>query len=198
MAILSLYFDVQSKQLVFSEANPRTYRVPDLQEEDKIEIAFRALKRVRETVSPFFERLNLAAYSLEISVGSANSILANAASWTISDSNTLLTGILDLATAGISGLADGAVKTLEIKLSSGGTVTYRGQFSVTIRKSVSIAASLNPVVNDTALGVLEADRTYLRKEGRAGEGLLLTSDDGLARGLLYWHNDGSFRAEAVT
>lgn len=197
MVLLPLYFDVVSKTLVFSETNPRTFRLPDLYEEDKISIEFRALKRVRETVSPFFERVTLAGWSLEISVGSAGTILANATSWSISDSNTLLTGTLDLATAGISALPSGTSKTFEIKLSTGG-FPYRGQFDCTIYKSVSIASSLSPVVNDTALGVLEADRTYLRKEGRAGEGILLTSDDGLAKGLLYWHNDGSFRAEAVT
>jgi len=198
MALLDLYFEVLSKTLVFSETNPRTFRLPDLNEEDKITIQFRALKKIRESVAPFFERISLASYDLQISVGSANSILASASSWTISDSNTLLTGTLDLATAGISALADGTTKTFEIKLSSGGTEAWRGQFVVTIRKSVSIASSLNPVVNDTALGVNEADRTYMRKEGRAGEGWLVTSEDGLSRGLLYWHNDGSFRAEAVT
>lgn len=194
---LPLNFDIVSKRLVFNELNPRVFQLPEFNEEDTFEIEFRALKRVRESVAPFFERVSLASYSLQISIGSANSILASATSWTISDGNTLLTGTLDLATAGISALADNTTKTFEIKLSIGGS-PYRGQATCVIRKSVSIAASLNPVVNDTAIGVLEVDRTYLRKEGRAGEGVLLTSDDGLARGLLYWHNDGSFRAEAVT
>jgi hypothetical protein len=197
MSLLPLYFDVVSKQLVFSETNPRTFRLPDLNEEDKLGIEFRALKKVRESVAPFYERMSLAGAFLGIYVGSANAILASNESWTIGGSNDLLTGTLDLATAGISALADGTTKTFEIKLVIG-EARHRGDFSVTIRKSVSIAASLNPVVNDTALGTLEADRVYMRKEMRPGEGILLPSEDGLSRGFLYWHNDGSLRGEAVT
>jgi hypothetical protein len=197
MALLPLNFEILSKRLVFTETQPRTFQLPELHEEDKFEIAFRALKRVRDTTAPFFERVNLASYSLQITVGDDTTILASASSWTISDSNTLLTGTLDLATAGISALADASVRTFEIKLSIGG-FPYRMQTACTIRKSVATSGSLNPVVNDTAIGVLEVDRTYARKEGRAGEGHLLVSEDGLSKGLLYWHNDGSFRAESVT
>jgi hypothetical protein len=197
MALLNLYFDVSSKRLVFSESNPRSVELPPFFEEDKFEIAFRALRRVKDVGPTFFERVALAAYSLTISIGDDTTILASASSWTISDSNNLLTGTLDLATAGISALADNTSKTFEIKLSTGG-FPYRGQATCVIRKSVSTSGSLNPVVGDTAIGILETDRTYMRKEGRPGEGHMLVSEDGLSKGLLYWHNDGSFRAEAVT
>lgn len=197
MALLDLYFELQNKRLVFSESNPRTFVLPDLYREDRFTINFRALKRVRSTSAPFFERVSLTSFALTIAIGTADTPLASASSWTASDNDTLLTGTLDLQTAGINALADGASSIFEIKLSIGGE-PYRGQFPVTIRKSVSTSGALNPVVNDTALGVLEADRTYLRKEMRAGEGILWQSADALQLAIEYLHNDGSHRFEAVT
>jgi len=197
MALLDLYFDLQTKRLVFSETNGRSIALPDLYREDKFTIAFRALKRIRAIGNPIFQRVNLAGYSLTISIGSADAPLAQASSWVLYDSDTLLTGTLDLQTAGINALSDGATSLFEIKLSSG-TEPYRGQFTAIIRKSVATSGALNPVVADTAIGVAEADRTYMRKSGRAGEGFTLKSEDGLQNVFCYLHNDGSVRWEPVT
>src|SRR6185295_9963545 len=135
MALLDLYFDLQTKRLVFSETNGRTATIPDLYREDSFTISFRALKRIRTIGSPLFERVNLASYSLTISIGAADNALAQAgpAAWTLSDSSTLLTGTLNMSTSGINALADGTASIFEIKLSSAGE-PYRGQFPVTIRK----------------------------------------------------------------
>lgn len=199
MALLDLYFDLQTKRLVFSETNGRTATLPELYREDSFTIGFRALKRVRIVGTPLFERVNLSSYSLTISVGSADTPLAQAgpSAWTVSDSGTLMTGTLSLNTAGINALADGTITLFEIKLSSGGE-PYRGQFNVTIRKSIATSGALVSVGTDVALGVAEADRTYARHVGRAGEAIILTSDDGLKQGILRWDNDGSFRAEPIT
>ena len=197
MALLNLYFDLQTKRLVFSETNGRSAIIPDLYREDSFTIAFRALKRLRTIGTPLFERVNLAGYSLTISIGSADNALAQATSWTLSDSDTLMTGTLNMPTAGINALADGASSLFEIKLSSG-TEAYRGQFGVVIRKSVATSGAIVSVIADVALGVAEADRTYVRHEGRPGEAIVLTSDDGLVKAILRVDNDGSCRFERIT
>lgn len=160
MAILSLNFDVLSKTLVFSETNPTPINLPPLHQEDSPTIEFRALKRIRQTGTPFYERISLSGYDLLISIGTAGSIEASSNTWTASDGNTLLTGRLDLNTAGISALADGTQRIFEVRLFDG-TGFYRGQTDCTIKKSVALTSSLQPVVNDTALGRREASRTYI-------------------------------------
>lgn len=160
MALLSLNFDVQSGQLVFSETNPTPFTLPPLHQEDGPTIEFRALKRIRQNSAPYFERINFSGYDLLISIGTAGSILASGSSWTASDGNTLLTGRLDLNTSGISLLADGSTAKFEIRLFDG-TGYYRGQQDCTVRKGVALTSSLQPVVNDIALGKREASRTYV-------------------------------------
>lgn len=164
MALLSLNFDIQSKQLVFSETNPSPFTLPPLHQEDGPSIEFRALKRVRQNATPFYERINFTGYDLLISVGIAGNIYASASSWTASDGGQLLTGRLDLNTVGISGLADGTQAIFEIRLFDG-TGYYRGQTPCFIKKSVAVSGALQPVVNDTALGIREASRTYLPQQG---------------------------------
>lgn len=197
MALLDLFFDLQTKRLVFSETNGRSATIPDLHREDSFTIAFRALKRLRTIGTPLFQRVNLAGYSLTISIGSADTPLAQASSFVLSDTDTLMTGTLAMNTAGINALSDGASSLFEIKLSSG-TEAYRGQFGVIIRKSVATSGSIVQVINDIALGVAEADRTYVRHEGRPGEAIILTSDDGLVKAILRVDNDGSCRFEPIT
>jgi hypothetical protein len=164
MALLNLFLDTQSKRLVFSETQPVPISLPDLNQEDSFTIDFRALKRIRQGVAPFFERIGLVGYDLLISVGTANSILASASSWTASDGNTLLSGRLDLNTAGIAALADGAQVIFECRLFDG-VGYYRSQNVCTVKKSVALVGGMQPVVNDQALGKLEASRTYLPVQG---------------------------------
>lgn len=160
MAILSLNFDTQSGQLVFSETNPTPFTLPALHQEDSPTIEFRGLKRIRQNSAPFFERIAFSGYDLLISVGIAGTIYASANTWTASDGNTLLTGRLDLNTANISALADNTEVIFEVRLFDG-VGYYRGQQTVRIRKSVALTSSLQAVVNDIALGKREASRTYV-------------------------------------
>lgn len=196
MALLPLYWDVVNKRFVFSETNPRHFMLPELHQEDSITIEFRALKKIREAMLPFFEVVTLSGYDLLLSVGSAASILASAGSWVPSSDNKTLSGTLDLNTAGINALADGTAQIFEVRLFDG-TNYYRGQTSCTIRKSVATTGTLQAVVNDIALGKREASRTYVKKEMAAGEGILWQSASG-RKWIEYMHDDGSKRVEEVT
>lgn len=198
MALLPIYFDTVTKGLVLSRTSGTPVSLPFLNQEDAIRIEFTAVKRIALIGTPL-EVIILTGYSLTISIGSAGTILAaaNPGDFTINADNTVLTGTLDLNTSGINALANGAEQTFEIKLSNA-TERYRGQFAVQIFKSVNLAASVQPVVNDTALGRLEALRTYMKKEGDAGEGFILTSQDGAKKSFQYLHNDGSLRSEPLS
>jgi len=194
MALLNLFLDTQSKRLVFSETQPVPITLPDLNQEDSFTIDFRALKRIRQSTAPFFERIGLVGYDLLISVGTANSILASASSWTASDGNTLLSGRLDLNTAGIAALADGAQVIFECRLFDG-VGHYRSQNVCTIKKSVALAGGMQPVVNDIGLGVLEASRTYLRIQGNTGF-TMIDEDDGTE--MIVTLKGGSVMARPIT
>ena len=167
MAFLSLNLDTQSGKLVFSETQPVPFQLPELFQEDSPTIDFRALKRIRQNVSPFFERVALSGFDLLVSVGIAGTIYASASSWTASDGNTLLTGRLALNTASISALADGTECILEVRLFDG-VGYYRAQQTVRVRKSVATTGTLQAVVNDIALGKREASRTYVPQSGCTG------------------------------
>ena len=167
MALLSLNLDTQLGKLVFSETQPTPFTLPEFFQEDSPTIEFKALKRVRLNSAPFYERTALTGYDLLISIGIAGTIYASAASWTASDSNTILTGRLDLNTASISALADNTEVTLEVRLFDG-IGYYRAQQSCRVRKSVATTGTLQAVVNDIALGKREASRTYVPVSGCTG------------------------------
>lgn len=194
MALLSLNFDVQTGQLVFSETNPTPFTLPALHQEDGPTIEFRALKRIRQNASPFFERINFSGYDLLISVGTAGSILASSNTWTASDGNTLLTGRLDLNTAGITGLADGAESILEVRLFDG-TGYYRAQQTCRVKKSVALTSSLQAVVNDIALGKREASRTYIPQYRATGFTMI---DEATGEEMVVRLFNGTFQASPIS
>ncbi len=198
MALLDLYFDTISKQLGYGPNGPLGASLPTLGEEEIISTSFTALKRTSLNAISQFEIQVLTGWALRIAVGSANNVLAQQNTFTLNEANTKLLGLLNLNTAGISALADGSATWFEILLTDSLGANYRKRFDVRVQKGVFVSGSIVTPPGDIALGTLAADRIYLRKQGRAGEGLILTSEDGTKQGFCYWHNDGSFRGEAIT
>ncbi len=197
MAVLPLWFDVVNRRLVVSATNPDPWLLPTLYQEDVYEIEFGALRPTGLPTNPYFSRVNLAGHSLAISIGSAATVHASATTWTPSSDSLLLSGSLSLNTAGIAALADGAQVIFEVKLTSA-TGPIRSQSTVQVRKAVNVAGSLVPVAGDTALGFLEADRLYVRKEGRPGEGFILRSEDGTQMAYIQLTNTGTLEASPLS
>jgi hypothetical protein len=167
MALLAVNLDVTTGKFVFSETAPVEFIFPPFYQEDSPTIAFRAFKRIRQNVAPFYERVAFSGYDLLISIGTAGSIIASANSWTLSDANTLLSGRLDLNTVGVNALANNAEVLFEARLFDG--LGYqRAQQTVRVIKSVALVSTLQPVVNDQALGKIEAGRTYAPLQGCTG------------------------------
>jgi hypothetical protein len=197
-ALLPICFVTNDGGLVYSRSNQTGFVIPPLYQEDGLPLEVSAVKRINHSPDVPFEVINLAGYALKISIGTANSILATQEAWTLSADGTSLSGTLDLNTAAINALADTYTSArFEIRLNNGVSF-FRGQFEVVIKKSVALAGAVNPVVSDTALGRLEAARTYMKKEGAPGEGFILTSADNLKKCFEYLHNDGGRRSEPLT
>ena len=198
VSLLAINLDATIGALVFSKTNPTPITLPVLYSEDRLDLEVALLKRVGVASTPFYEVQTLTGWALTVAVGTSGTPLAQQATWTANADNTLLRGVLDLNTSGVNALTDGQTVTFEVKFSNETTgTTHRVQVTVSIRKSVLTTGVLAEPAGDAALGRLEAKRTYVLKQGAAGEGIVLTSADGTKQGLLYWDDDGSFRAEPI-
>lgn len=199
MGVLRLYFETGSKKLAAGLNLPLGFAIPALAQEDKISLELSAITRISELTSPLYEELNLAGWSARVAIGTAASVLAQQNIFTLDATSKKLLGTLDLNTAGINALADRAPNIyFELLFSDANGNPYRQRYNVLIEKAVWTTGSIITPPGDVALGELKADRLYLRKEGRAGEGFILTSADGTKQGFIYWHDDGSFRAEPIS
>lgn len=199
MGLLPITLDTARRKIVISPSNSDEFLLGNIYQEDILQIQFQAIKPTGNVIgSNRYEVLNLTGYALDICVAAVKGTpLAQATTFTISADGKTLEGDFNLNTAGINALADGASLYFEVNLSYASKPT-RAQQVVTYVKAACVSGSLVAVPTDTALGSLAADRTYVRKEGRAGEAIILTSADGTKKGILYWHDDNSFRAEPIT
>lgn len=198
MGLLPLHNDVARRIFVISANNEDEFLIGRLYQEDILQIEFDALKPTGNVFGPNrYEVLNLTGYALEICVAlTPGTPLAVANTFTIDALGQKLTGDLNLNTVGISALGDRTQLILEVNLSLGGK-PHRTQQAVEYRKAACISGSLIPTPGDTALGSIAADRTYVRKAGRAGEGYTLMSPDGTKQCFCYMGDDGVFHADAI-
>lgn len=199
MPQLDLFLELQSKKLAAGLNMPLGMLLPIFRQEDQVELSISAMKRVSEIYSPQYELQNLTAWAAQVTIGQAASALAAQNTFTLDASATKLQGTLDLNTAGINALTNLQQGIyFELILYNANGSPYGKRFDCRIEKAIYTTGTLVDPPGDVALGELKADRRYMRKEGRAGEGFLLTSNDGTKKGFCYWHDDGSFRAEAIS
>lgn len=194
MALLDLYFDTARKKLVRSLTDSSDFALPEFHQEDKIALSLRACKLIDQFNVPSFEQISLAGYSMQISVGLADDVYATQSSWTLDSTNYVLSGVLDLATAEITALADGTEVKFEIILSEATPSTFRGIFPVRIRKSVVLTSSLLPVPVGNALSEEKAAVIYLPRSGIRS--FTMVDDDGVT--YLVRIVNGDLRCEAIT
>ena len=198
MALLTLFFDVSSKQLVRSLINGGRYDLPPFHTEDTLDIDLTIVRRLNYTTPPYFSIISNANYALEIAIGTACTVRAGGPGlvWTKNSDNSIFSGQIPLNTSGINGLADNASQIFEIRLFDG-TGYNRCQAPCRIIKSVALAAALAVIPSDTALGKIEASEIYMPYELPPGRGYILTSADSTKKILHYLDNDGTERAVNV-
>lgn len=188
-------FNISEKTLHGPDGAPLD--LPVLNQEDTLVLSIPVVERRSFVSSPFFQRFNCDGWALQVSVGSANSILASQNVFTLNSTNDTFAGSLGLNTSGINALADNTEVTLELRMFNG-TGYYRAQFAVRIKKSVALAASLEVPATDTALGAREAGQLYVPYSLPAGRGIQFTSEDGTKTGVLYLRDDNTFAIPGLT
>lgn len=199
MALLTLFFESTSKLLAAGQNLPLGYSLPHLRQEDILNVELSVIKLINEMTSPRYELVNLAGYSLRISIGTAGSVLASQNSFALDATNTKFVGLLNLNTAGINALTDGQTGiSFEILVTDAAGGIYGQKFPCFIDKAVFLSGAVVNPPADIALGRLEAQRLYFPNEGAAGQGFIMKSGDGLKRIFVYLDNDGSLQTPPIT
>lgn len=195
MANLRLYFELLHKSLAISAQGPLGYSLPPIRQEDTLVLDISLIKQVSTLRAPLFELQNATAWSLRASVGTVASVLATTTSFTIDSTGTILSGSLALNTSGINALSDGTEVYFELIATLNGA-NYGRRFPVRVEKAVFLSGTLVTPADDTALGRAEGLRTFVAKEGAAGDGFIMQAENGV-RAWIYLDNDGQLKAEPI-
>jgi hypothetical protein len=199
---MDLFFHTDSptkKRIVAGLDKPDDLQIGELHQEDGGLFTIYPVKTRSSTSEPYFAYVGATGYAAKISLGIASTIYASIDLATITaDGNGITGSPLDLNTSQINALAADSPVIFEVRLYSVATGYLRCHQQVAIRKSVALAAAVNPVVNDTALGKIEASATYAPFELPAGKGFKFTSQDGTKTGFVYLDNDGTFKIPGLT
>lgn len=200
MALIDLYYDTTTKDLVHGLNGPGGFTLPPLRQEEGVDLSLTVLKRIKFVGSGgLYQRMNMTGHSLQLSVSDVTAVATVLAGQSYSPVDAELgkfEGVLPLNTAGINALSDGAKVYFEIRLFNGSYYVSGRRFLTTVEKAVAAAGSPQPIAGDTALGSLEASRTYVRKEMAAGEGIIWTSPSG-AQWIQFMHDDGTLHLEPI-
>src|SRR6185369_8560469 len=103
-SLLPIFFDVVNKRLIKSATSSDQFLIGSLYQQDIYSIEFQAFKPTGLAFGTTYSQVNLSAFSLQISIGSAGVINASANTWTPSADGTKLTGVLDLNTTNVDAL----------------------------------------------------------------------------------------------
>jgi hypothetical protein len=202
MALVDLYLDVKTGTFVKSILDASPFNLPDRYQEDSLEINLWLYSRDYTVYTGnLFTILPLSGYDCFVSVGDAGTVMASQATFTKVNNNQTFSGVLDLNTTLINtalSAANPTAKTFEVRVLKSGTIYHRVQKPLNIYKSVALAAAVTTPATSAALSKTEAAATYLPYELPAGRGIVLTSEDGTQKGMIYMHNDGSVRLPGIT
>lgn len=192
---LTFYFDLLSKELAATEQGPTGLQLPPFGQEEVVPLSIGVIRRISEFEAPLFESVQIAAWSLRASIGPVGTALVTQNAFTVVQNR--FEGTLNLNAAAINALTDQQQGIYLDLLFNSGSEPYRGRFDLRIQKAVWLTGTLVAPAGDLALGVLEAERKFLKKEVDAGDSIIFKSADGTKRGIIYLDNDGSFRMEPI-
>lgn len=208
MGLLKILVNRSTGQLVKSVARPEQYVLPPLVQGDTLSIEFSLVEDNPALGLGVVSLVNLASYSLKIGLGpqptgdETKTPIALQNTWTLDSNQTTYIGDLSLATAEVKaflGTETAKQAWFEIEVRNSSTGFYETVYGtqITLRAHLIIGTSVVPIPGDTALGSVEAAATYVPRYGTVGGSILLISEDGLTKILLYAGNDGTFHADPV-
>lgn len=209
MGLLKLFVNRSTGTLVSSVESPKTYVIPPLTQGDTVSIELSVVESDPASGVGRVSLVNIGSYSLKIGFGATpigNGSVTPAAlqgTWTKNAENTKFTGVLALNTTEVTtllGTSSSYKGWFEVELTEISTGYSETVYStaLTINANLVTALSSTPLVGDVALGVGAAAATYVKRQGGAGEGIVLVSADGTKSGVIYWGDDGTLHAETLT
>lgn len=199
MALLTLYFETISKQLAAGINLPLGMRLPTFRQEDILSLEISVITQINQFTAPLYALAALAGWSCRVAIGTPASVLAQQNVFPLDVTGKKFVGALNLNTAGINALADRQPNVFcEVLVTDPLGGVYGKRFECFIEKAIYTSGAVVVPPGDVALTELKAARTYIPQQGPPGGSFILTSANGTKQGIVYWHDDGSFRAESIS
>lgn len=207
MGLLKLYVDVQNRRLITSTRSAQPFTLPAFVQGDVMAVEL-YLVQPNEAggLSAPLTLLTETAYTVKIGIvtphptsPTAHSVLTLTADPDRAN-NGRYYGSFPLG-AGITsllGAATSVTSTFEIELSSAGDIDTAVQVACTVKAAGITSSTPDTAAGDTFPTTAEANNTYVKKVGGAGETLLLKSPDGTKSILLWVDNNGTLHTDQVS
>lgn len=207
MGLLKLYVDVQNRRLVTSTRNAQPFTLPAFVQGDTMAIELYLVQPdTSGGLSSPLTLLTETTYTVKIGIvtphpssPTAHSVLTltadpdHANNGRYYGSFPLGSGITTLL-----GAATSATATFEIELSSAGDYDTPVQTACTVKAAGITNSTPDTAAGDTYPTTAEANNTYVKKVGGAGETFTLKSPDG-TKSILFWvDNDGALHTDQVS
>ena len=207
MGLLKLYVDVQNRRLVTSTRNASPFVLPSFIQGDTMAVELYLLEpNTSGGLSSPLTLLTETSYTVKVGIVTPHPTAPTAhAVLTLTvdpdhANNGKYYGSLPLG-AGITSLLDGSTSktsTFEIEISSAGDVDTPVQVACTVKAGGITNSTPDTAAGDTFPTTAEANNTYVKKVGGAGESFTLKSPDG-TKSILFWvDNDGVLHQDQVS
>lgn len=205
MAARKLYIDRQNQKLVIYPGEGGVTTLAPLYQGNNQQFEITVVEPTGLQASPY-SKVNLASATLRVSIGSTPTgtaggptPLALQTSWTYDSTNNKFTGSIALNTAAIDshiGTAASATAYFEINLVESGERETIFQTAFTLKAVVDEATSTAPTPTDTYLTRNESLAMFVKKQGDAGDAIILRNAAGTFEVTLYCDVNGNLAVDS--
>ena len=205
MVTLRLFVDVDGKSLVSGVNDPAEFRPPTFYQGDTVSVEVTLLRRTayyNSTVAGApFERISIAPLSLRIGIGTPDAAVGSGAPVIYQNEFTKDTTANKFggemffspsAVATLLGSATTATSTIEIEVGEDGkyTTVYQGPITIAAELIEEPTTASPPPPGDSYYTRAETNALFVKRDGGAGDVIILRSPDGSKICTLWLDNDG--------
>lgn len=194
---LTLIVNISRGYIQASTSNGTRVAAPSFTVGDQYPVRIAFVEQNGEGPAATFSVLSPSSLGLKVGIGTRGGTPAVLqTTWT--PSGNYLTGTLDCATAAFSSAVSAGTRLyFEVEVSESGQPNTVYQVEATTRDQVCPTSATTPAPAEEFYTKTEANNTFAKKVGAAGDAITLTSADGTKQVILYVDNDGTFHADAV-
>lgn len=207
MSRLKLTIDRQNRALVAKNGTPTT--LPPLFQYNLQEFQIEVVDPTGSLgTGNLFSSVDLNGASLRLAItptptgtGGGPTVLALQTTWTWSAANQWFTGSVDLSSTDIAtyiGSLASKDANFELTITVGGNRSTIYQATVSLRAAGDEGTATSPTPAELYLPKSESDARYAKREGLAGEVIVLKSANGTYAVELSCNNDGTFGTNLIT